>query len=161
VSRETCPNVPKLPRLENLARAKQTLPNGYCGLPQPNACLTCDSFLTTGEFLPQHRDQLTRTERLIAQAEADGRQRLVEMNEASSRSPAAPPSRTTWLYTQPALRREIARLRDSAGSARRRSCSPARDRGIAAAAPGDTAGREPTPARGERQPQDRVGDAPR
>ena len=73
--------------LENLARAKQTLPNGYCGLPlqqtcpHPNACLTCDSFLTTVEFLPQHRDQLTRTEQLIAEAEADGRRRLVEMNE--------------------------------------------------------------------------------
>jgi hypothetical protein len=44
--------------LENLSRAKQTLPNGYCGLPlqqtcpHPNACLTCDSFLTTMEFLP-------------------------------------------------------------------------------------------------------------
>jgi len=72
---------------ENLARAKQTLPNGSCGLPlqqtcrHPNACLTCDSFLTTAEFLPAHRDQLTQTEQLIAQAEADGRQRLVEMNE--------------------------------------------------------------------------------
>ncbi len=72
---------------ENLARAKQTLPNGYCGLPlqqscpHPNACLTCDHFLTTAEFLPQHRDQLTRTEQLIAQADADGRQRLVKMNE--------------------------------------------------------------------------------
>jgi integrase len=73
--------------LENLARAKQTLPNGYCGLPlqqacpHPNACLTCDSFLTTTEFFPQHRDQLARTERLIAGAEADGRHRLIEMNE--------------------------------------------------------------------------------
>lgn len=73
--------------LENLARAKQTLPNGYCGLPlqqtcpHPNACLTCDSFLTTAEFLAQHRDQLSRTDQLIAQAEADGRQRLVEINE--------------------------------------------------------------------------------
>jgi integrase len=72
---------------ENLARAKQTLPNGHCGLPlqqscpHPNACLTCDSFLTTIEFLPAHRDQLTRTEQLIAHAEADGRWRLVEMNE--------------------------------------------------------------------------------
>jgi integrase len=49
---------------ENLARAKQTLPNGYCGLPLqqrcpgPNACLTCDNFLTTPEFLSQHRQQL-------------------------------------------------------------------------------------------------------
>jgi hypothetical protein len=71
---------------ENLARAKQTLPNGYCGLPlqqicpHPNACLTCPSFLTTAEFLPQHQEQLDRTDQLIAQAEADGRQRLVEMN---------------------------------------------------------------------------------
>jgi len=73
--------------LENLSRAKQTLANGYCGLPlqqscpRPNACLTCDSFLTTAEFLPQHRDQLSRTEQLITQAQADGRQRLVEINE--------------------------------------------------------------------------------
>ena len=73
--------------LENLARAKQTLPNGYCGLPlqqtcpHPNACLTCDSFLTTVEFVDQHREQLTRTERLIADARSDGRQRLVEINE--------------------------------------------------------------------------------
>jgi hypothetical protein len=49
--------------------------------PHPNACLTCDSFLTTVEFMPQHHDQLARTEQLIAQAEADGRRRLVEMNE--------------------------------------------------------------------------------
>jgi len=72
---------------ENLARAKQTLPNGYCGLPlqqtcpHPNACLTCDHFLTTVEFLPQHREQLERTKRLVATARANGRQRLVEMNE--------------------------------------------------------------------------------
>jgi integrase len=56
---------------ENLARAKQTLPSGYCGLPlqqtcpHPNACLTCPSFLTTTEFLPQHQEQLDRTEQLI------------------------------------------------------------------------------------------------
>jgi hypothetical protein len=71
---------------ENLARAKQTLPNGYCGLPlqqtcpHPNACLTCHSFLTTVEFLPQHEEQLDRTDQLSAPAEADGRQRLVDMN---------------------------------------------------------------------------------
>lgn len=72
---------------ENLARAKQTLPNGYCALPlqqscpHPNACLTCDSFLTTIEFLPAHREQLMRTTDLIAKAEADGARRLVDMNE--------------------------------------------------------------------------------
>jgi integrase len=71
---------------DKLARAKQTLPNGYCGLPlqqscpHPNACLTCDNFLTTEEFLPLHRDQLERTEHLLADAEADGNQRLIEMN---------------------------------------------------------------------------------
>jgi integrase len=72
---------------ENLARAKQTLPNGYCGLPlqqrcpHPNACLTCDSFLSTAEFLPQHREQLERTRELIASARTAGNDRLVEMNE--------------------------------------------------------------------------------
>lgn len=71
---------------ENLARAKQTLANGYCGLPlqqtcpHPNACLTCPSFLTTTAFLPQHQEQLQRTDQLIARADADGRQRLVDMN---------------------------------------------------------------------------------
>ena len=50
--------------------------------PHPNACLTCDSFLTTDEFLPLHRDQLERTERLIADAERSANQRLVEMNSS-------------------------------------------------------------------------------
>jgi len=72
---------------ENLARAKQTLPNGSCGLPlqqscpHPNACLTCDHFLTTSEFLPIHREQLGRTRGLLADARARGQQRLVDMNE--------------------------------------------------------------------------------
>jgi len=38
-------------------------------------------FLTTPLFLDAHRDQLGRTEQLIAEAEAAGRQRLVQMNE--------------------------------------------------------------------------------
>jgi len=72
---------------ERLARAKQTLPNGYCGLPlqqscpHPNACLTCDHFLTTEQFLPVHRDQLSETDRLIAEATVQGSQRKLEMNE--------------------------------------------------------------------------------
>ena len=47
----------------NLARAKMALPNGYCALPlqqrceYANACLTCPVFVTTAEFLPQHRAQ--------------------------------------------------------------------------------------------------------
>jgi len=72
---------------ERIARAKQTLPNGFCGLPlqqscpHPNACLTCDHFLTTEQFLPVHREQLAETERLIAQAQAEGSERKREMNE--------------------------------------------------------------------------------
>jgi integrase len=72
---------------ERLQRAKQTLANGYCGLPlqqscpHPNACLTCDYFLTSEQFLPVHRQQLAETERLIAQAEAEGSERKREMNE--------------------------------------------------------------------------------
>lgn len=72
---------------ERLGRAKQTLPNGYCGLPlqqscpHPNACLTCDHFLTTEQFLPVHRAQLAETEQLIADAQAQGSERKREMNE--------------------------------------------------------------------------------
>jgi integrase len=73
--------------LENLARAKQTLPNGSCGLPlqqtcpHPNACLTCDHFLTTPEFLAVHGEQLGRTRELLATARERGQQRLIDMNE--------------------------------------------------------------------------------
>ena len=48
--------------------------------PHANACLTCPMFLTTGEFLPQHRDQRQQTLQLITAAEARGQQRLAEMN---------------------------------------------------------------------------------
>lgn len=71
---------------QNLARAQMALPNGYCGLPlqkscpHANACLTCPLFITTAEFLPQHQQQLTDTRRLIAQAEAEGRDRMAQMN---------------------------------------------------------------------------------
>jgi hypothetical protein len=49
--------------------------------PHPNACLTCDNFVTTAEFLPQNRLQLDRTRELIATARAAGSERLVEMSE--------------------------------------------------------------------------------
>jgi integrase/recombinase XerD len=49
--------------------------------PHPNACLTCDHFLTTEQFLPVHREQLAETDRLIAEAEAQGSERKREMNE--------------------------------------------------------------------------------
>ncbi|PJE17466.1 MAG: transposase [Mycobacterium sp.] len=71
---------------QRLSRATQSLPNGYCGLPvqqscpHANACLTCPMFLTTGEFLLQHRQQRHQTLQLITAAEARGQQRLVEMN---------------------------------------------------------------------------------
>ncbi|MFG1711147.1 tyrosine-type recombinase/integrase [Nonomuraea sp. M3C6] len=70
----------------NLARAKMALPNGYCALPlqqrceYANACLTCPVFVTTEEFLPQHRRQLQQTRDLIERAEQHGHQRLAEMN---------------------------------------------------------------------------------
>jgi integrase len=70
----------------NLARAKMALPNGYCTLPlqqrceYANACLTCPMFVTTAEFLPQHRRQLEQTRTLIDQADRDGHQRIAEMN---------------------------------------------------------------------------------
>ena len=70
----------------NLARAKMALPNGYCALPlqqrceYANACLTCPVFVTTAEFLPQHRRQLAQTRVLIDRAEQRGQQRLAEMN---------------------------------------------------------------------------------
>ena len=71
---------------QRLAQATQALPNGYCGLPlqqscpHANACLTCPMFLTTAEFLPQHRTQRQQTLELITAAEARGQTRLAEMN---------------------------------------------------------------------------------
>jgi integrase len=71
---------------QRLSRATQALPNGYCGLPlarscpHANACLTCPMFLTTSEFLPQHRQQRLQTLQIINRAEAKGQSRLAEMN---------------------------------------------------------------------------------
>ena len=68
----------------NLARVRDSLPNGYCGrppqqhCPHPNACLTCPDFQTTPEFLDIHRRQADSNRRLIARAEANGQFRLVE-----------------------------------------------------------------------------------
>ena len=70
-----------------LGRATQALPNGFCGLPvrnscpHANACLTCPTFITTAEFLPQHREQRQQTLQIINSAEARGHQRVVEMNQ--------------------------------------------------------------------------------
>ena len=70
-----------------LARVTQALPNGYCGLPvqrscpHANACLTCPMFLTTPQFLPQHREQRQQVLQIITAAEGRGQQRIVEMNQ--------------------------------------------------------------------------------
>ena len=45
------------------------------------ACLTCPMFVTTPEFLPQHREHRQHVLQLITAAEARGQQRLVEMNQ--------------------------------------------------------------------------------
>ncbi|GAA3616147.1 tyrosine-type recombinase/integrase [Nonomuraea rosea] len=71
---------------QRISRATQALPNGYCSLPliktrpHANACLTCPMFVTTAEFLPQHREQHRQTLQIISVAEAAGRSRQVEMN---------------------------------------------------------------------------------
>ena len=72
---------------QRLGRATQALPNGFCGLPvqktcpHANACLTCPMFVTTAEFLPQHRTHRGQVIELITAAEARGQTRLVEMNQ--------------------------------------------------------------------------------
>jgi integrase len=71
---------------QRLSRTTQALPNGFCGLPlartcpHANACLTCPMFLTTAEFLPQHRQQHQQTLQIISAAEGRGQARLAEMN---------------------------------------------------------------------------------
>lgn len=77
---------------QRLGRATQALPNGFCGLPlqktcpHANACLTCPMFLTTAEFLPQHRAHQQQVLEIITAAEARGQSRLVEMNQQVARS---------------------------------------------------------------------------
>ena len=71
---------------QRLGRVTQALPNGYCGLPvqktcpHANACLTCPMFVTTAEFLPNHREHRQQVVQIISAAEARGQHRLVEMN---------------------------------------------------------------------------------
>jgi hypothetical protein len=71
---------------QQLSRATQALPNGYCELPlvqtcpHANSCLTCPMFVTTAEFLPQHHAQRRKTLQIIAAAEANGHARVAEMN---------------------------------------------------------------------------------
>ena len=73
---------------ERLARARQALPNGYCGLPlqqrcpHPNACLSCESFLTDLTFLDLHREHLARVEVQPEKASENGWQRVTESNDS-------------------------------------------------------------------------------
>jgi len=77
---------------ERIARAKQALPNGYCGLPlvqscpHPNACLSCESFLTDGSFRAVHEQQQAETRRLLGKARTQGNVRLIEMLERDEQS---------------------------------------------------------------------------
>jgi len=71
---------------QRLNRATQALPNGFCGLPvqkacpHANACLTCPVFLTTVEFLPEHRRHHGQVVKIVSAAERRGQSRLAEMN---------------------------------------------------------------------------------
>jgi hypothetical protein len=73
---------------ERLSRAKQALPNGYCGIPvqqtcpHPNACLSCDGFLTDESFRPVLLEQRERSQVLADSALAEGHERLAQINLA-------------------------------------------------------------------------------
>ena len=54
--------------------------------PHPNACLSCDNFLTDGSFRTVHEQQLEHTRQLRQRAGSDGRLRLVEVLERDERS---------------------------------------------------------------------------
>jgi len=77
---------------ERIARAKQALPNGYCGLPllqscpHPNACLSCASFLTDGSFRTVHEQQRSETRILLAKARKNNNMRLVDVLERDEQS---------------------------------------------------------------------------
>ena len=77
---------------ERIARAKQALPNGYCGLPlvqscpHPNACLSCASFLTDGSFRAVHEEQHGETRRLLEKARENNSLRLIEVLERDEQS---------------------------------------------------------------------------
>jgi site-specific recombinase XerD len=72
---------------ENIARARQALPNGSCALPlqqicpYPNACLSCSNFLTDESHRRTHVEHLAHVDEMIRKAKAKGWQRIVEVNE--------------------------------------------------------------------------------
>jgi hypothetical protein len=70
----------------SMVRAKVTLPNGYCGAPvqtdceYANPCLDCRFFITTADFLDQHRRHRDETIKLIDGAQRSGLARIAERN---------------------------------------------------------------------------------
>lgn len=72
--------------LHRIGNAVQPLPNGYCGLPiqqtcpHANACLDCDEFMTTVDFVPVLIGQRREHQRFVDEAEAHGHIRLAEIN---------------------------------------------------------------------------------
>ena len=72
---------------DRIAHARQALPNGYCGLPlvqtcpHPNACLSCDNFLTDSSFRAVHEQQLEHTSAAARARRARRRLRLIEVLE--------------------------------------------------------------------------------
>jgi hypothetical protein len=71
---------------DRLKRARQTLPNGYCGRPlqteciHPNFCIGCSQFAADVTFLPVLRGQRDRAVRLEATCVEEGRTRWAERN---------------------------------------------------------------------------------
>lgn len=69
-----------------LARAKQTLPDGECGLPiqqtcpHPNKCHSCPNFLTDERYRPVLVEQLERAQAKLTHAEDAGHARAAEIN---------------------------------------------------------------------------------
>jgi integrase len=106
---------------ERIARAKQALPNGYCGLPlvqscpHPNACLSCPSFLTDNSFRGVHQQQREQTERLLATARAGSNVRLVELLERDEQSLGRILEGLDAIAANPGTDDSLGDLRDFAG----------------------------------------------
>ena len=54
--------------------------------PHPNACLSCDNFLTDGSFRHIHEHQLADTQTLRERAQENENVRLVQLLEGDERS---------------------------------------------------------------------------
>ena len=105
---------------ERIARAKQALPNGYCGLPlqqscpHPNACLSCGSFLTDGSFRSVHEQQQAQTRRLLDNARQNNNVRLIELLERDEQSLSRILEGLDAIDAEPADGDELLDLRDRA-----------------------------------------------